>query len=736
MNNPTTQEIKNWWLLSLIGMVLSVQALAMTMKVIGFLPMYMYLGIWLAFFIMGQLIASVIFNDRGRRSIAEKDLYAFLLVEAILTFLILSALVKMIFYDYKVEMAQRVFDVLLIFAVLDKLFWPQIKLTANQVYSLVIDRANANTLKQILLIIGTVGIGLIIFVPDHARVLARMYVGEQFHHYDDFIMAPGWAALNGHILDWDQISEYGTGMPYILSKIAAWMGGFSYEHVFLIIMTMTMVYYIVLFWFSQYWFNSIALGLAVMLWGIRVQMFHPGTYPFVLTYPSATVVRYFFDIFVMFTIYRHLQSGRQIWLLAAGALSGFSVFYVDSTGVFLLAAFYAYLACLLMMPYTRRMLYQKREDLAALGVYVLLPLLVALLFFGRVAGEHLLTSQFWHNFSETVEYFLSGIGTYPIYENFKYHNFWAGLVGLIIPAVWILTIMYVGAMCYFKKFSRRHILIIVICIYGLGVNHYYIARAVLTSYYVTGLPFVFVCGYWLKLLFWQWPQRRRFNAIVISLAMSLYALVTNHNFMAYPNIFNWSHNPMVDFLTAQPLPADLSSYFEHLNRNDPPELKLPTNSLGQTDEELYIEQSFPSDDDLVAYYHQDFDFSQDAQLIQALTPPGASVAVISSFEIKILIQADRGPFFYYFPLINSRPKHMRVMPINFLHTSRERFNQKAINQLQAAQPEYVFLEKIFLYNFPKAYADKPENIIPIVSYVREHYTPFKAGEYLVAMKRR
>ena len=144
---------------------------------------------------------------------------------------------------------------------------------------------------------------------------------------------------------------------------------------------------------------------------------------------------------------------------------------------------------------------------------------MAFVFFIDVAGQHLLTAQFWHNFSETVEYFLSGIGTYPMYENFKYHNFWAGLMGFIIPAVWVFTMIFVAGMCYFKKFSRRHIFIIVVCIYGLGLNHYYIARAVLTSYYVDAMPFIFVCGYWLKLLLWAWPPRLRRKALMVSLAI-------------------------------------------------------------------------------------------------------------------------------------------------------------------------------------------------------------------------
>jgi hypothetical protein len=738
MSKPVQTSLKNWWLLSVLALCLSIQALLLMMKMINFiqpqLPL-VWLGCWLVLFILGQIGIAVFYkHNSGNGRILESKLRPFLITEAILTFFLLSALVKMIFYDYKGEMANRAYSVLLVLAVLNKFFWPYIKKMALGAYGFIRTRISAKILNLLISVGGAMLMAGIVFVPNHERVLARIYVGEQFHHYDGFIMAAGWAAFNHHIMDWDQISQYGLGMPYVFAQLCHWMGAFSHDHVFLIIMSATMIYYTLMFVFALRWFKSAVLTLAVMLWGIRVQMFHPGDYPFVLTYPSATVIRYFFDIFVMAAIFRHLQQGNFRWLLFAGALSGFAVYYMDSTGVFLLCSFYAYLLCLLIMPYTRSMLYQKPGDIVALGGYVVLPLLVAFGLFWSVAGQHLFQALFWHNFFETVEYFLSGIGTYPMYENFKYHNFWAGSVGFIIPAVWVFSIIYIGAMCYFKKLSRRHIFVIVICVYGLGINHYYIARAILTSYYVTALPFVFVCGYWLKSLFWAWPRHMRQRAVIIALAVSAYALVTNHNFMAYPNIFNWSRNPMVDFLTAQPLPADLSTYFYHLNRNDTEDLKLPANSLGLTDEALYTENDFATDNDLIRYYRQDFDFSKDAALIQSLTAPQERVALISTFETKILIQAERPPFFYYYPLINSRGKHMRSMPISFLHTNSERFNAKAIDQLREARPEYVFLEKIFLYNPPKAYADKPENIIPIVAYVRGHYMPATVGEYLVVMK--
>ena len=48
-------------------------------------------------------------------------------------------------------------------------------------------------------------------------------------------------------------------------------------------------------------------------------------------------------------------------------------------------------------------------------------------------------------------------------------------------------------------------------------------------------------------------------------------------------------------------------------------------------------------------------FTKDAQLIASLTAHSDEVPLISGFETEMLMQANRKPFFYYFPLFISRP---------------------------------------------------------------------------------
>ncbi len=669
----------------------------------------------------------------------------FVITEFVLTTLLICAAVQTVFYDYRITLAQRALWAVAAVCVLNKFTWPWVSATVQAVYRLFVDPTNRAILRKALQLFGLVLIFMVIDVPSPQRLSAHMYLGEQFHHHDIFVLAPGWAAYKGHIMDVDHISQYGVGMPIVFASICRLMGGFSHAHVLQIIIWGSLIYYTAFFIFTGLWLRSWLLAVLVLLLGMRVQMFHPGVYPFVLTYPSATVMRYFFDIFFFLLLWRHLKSLRPAWLLAAGVLSGWACFYTDSTGLFLMGTFYFYLLLLFVRQETRL-----RSGILFLAL--ILPVATAGALFYGAAGKAVLTHQFWSNWLETTDYFLSGIGTYPMNESFKYHMFWPGLIGFVIPLVYVWTILWVGSLWLIPRFhsgstlskvegltgqcSRWQILAIAWSAYGLGLDHYYIARSLLTSYYVNGLALMLVAGYWIKMLVTRLSVKQRYPILFSGLALALYALVTNHMFMAYPNRLNLSHDPLVDPLVAQPLPADLSSYFFHISRKDPEELKMPTNSLEETNEQLFTERDVPSEDVLTWYYHKDFDFSRDAQMISSLTKPNERVALISDFEVKILIQADKAPFFYYFPLISSRPKHMRTLPLNFLHTSTNKFNQTAINQLAKDKPQYVFLERIFLEGQPPpAYLAKAENMWFIVQYVLDHYRLDRTGQYLAVMKR-
>jgi hypothetical protein len=654
-----------------------------------------------------------------------------IIVETLITFLLLSALFKMVIYDYRNQLATNAYHVLLVLAVLNKIFWPLIENAGKTIDAFLTSQRNARTLRILgdCLMVGL--IAAMIYLPDPEAVLAKIFVGEQFHHMNHFIMAPGWAYVSGCVLDVDVISRYGIGFPMVLSTLAKWMGGFSHLNILRVIMWVCIFYYVLSYLFLRVWLKSFTLAAAAILIGIKVQMFYTLTLPQPLTYASGTPVRFVCDIFFMFCIWGHLCTRRWIYLWLAAASCAAALFYMMETGLYLTAAFGGYLMMHALIPILRREVLGKfKGQMAAALCMLSVPFEVFLLLWLAV-GKHVLTASFWHNTFEFSQYFTKGLFMGSWWGGLQYGQFWDLLIGFAFPILYILTILIVGTLCVLSKISKKHLMVVVLCFYGLGAHHYYIAMATTNNYYMRGLPFVFVCFYWIRLGVYRLPRDMRLRVGMAVMIFSAYALWTNHHYLSYPNMFNFSRNPMVDPLVAEELP-DRKSYLFHKVWDIPENLKLPLNSLGQKDEGL--RRDFATDDELKAYYHQENNFSDDTQLIQSLTGPQEPVALIGSYEIEMLMQSNRKPLFYYFSMTFSRPLRMRNFGAAEIFTHGQL--KKLIGQLQGAPSPYVFMERIFLNrNVPAEYYHDNPGLMGLLDYVNNHYQPYRYGKFLVALKR-
>ncbi len=682
--------------------------------------------------IVGQIIALKIFQKKFRDERLLAQLKTFAAVEGMLVFFILSALFKTVIYDDRPQLAHTAYDVLLVLAVLNKIFWIPVRNFGYALYEFLMNERNALSFKMLADFLFPILIFVLLYLPDSAAVMARMFIGEQFHHYDSFIMAPAWAYTSGNILNIDQVSQYGVGMPAIISQLTKLFGGFSYLNVFLVILWGCIIYYLIWFWFLRRWYKSAAMAILAMLVGIRIQMFHTGVFPFIFALPSATVIRYWFDALFFVMMFLHLQKNRSVFLWLAAVISGVATFYMFSTGIYLIVCLYAYLLCHLLIPHLRRFVYHSPRDFIPLLGYGALALGTTLALTWLTVGKYLWSAEYWHNMNEFLQYFVSGAGAMPIFGSLKEHNFLASSIGFLIPAVYVLSILLIFSLCFFNKMERENLLVILLCINGLGLNQYYIMLSAITSYYTTGLPFIFVAGYWLHMFLKHLNETRRKKILLTLIILSMYALITNHNYLAYPNMINVCRNPLLDRLVAQRIP-DGRAYFNHLYVIYSESFKLPKNSLGEVNEDLRVEENFISQEELKAYYHQEFDFTEDALLIQKLTELQKKVPLISAFDIKILMQANRRPFFYHFPLAISRPMHSRMFPNTGMYTTTAL--KKVISQLEQEKPEYIFMERLYLNReVPQYYYYFTPALLSLLDYVHQHYEPFSYGKYLVAMK--
>lgn len=543
-------------------------------------------------------------------------------------------------------------------------------------------------------------------------------------------MGPAWGYMSGQALDVDIISEYGIGIVVTISRLAQFFGGFSYEHVMSVMVLGTILYYIGWYMLIRRWFGSLLLALAAILLGIKWQMFHPGVYPFVFTYASATPMRFVYDVIYFWCLWMHLQTGRKSWLMGAGAACGFGIYYMTSEGIYGTASFGAYILLLLASTNWRQYFRLRLRD----ACLIFLPFGVALFLLALTLGPHIASAQFWNNIGEFINYFLSGFGLEPMYKTLLDHKYLESLMGFVLPMGYLLSLLILLSRVFLNFSLKEEWLAIVLCFYGLGTYHYYIARSTGTSYYAMILPFVFVLGFWIKMAINTLKENRRMPVRLILLGAVTWALITNHMFLAYPNILNLSSHPLTDPKVALTLP-DGNPYFNHLFRNFNPALKLSINSLGGTQEEMLAEGDFADDNDLVDYYEKHSHFTRDVQLISSLTAHSEEVPLISSFETRILMLAHRKTFFYYFPLLISRPMTMHSFEVCSLYTTEQL--AKTLNKFERVKPRYVFMERIFMVNeVPQAFLFQYPSLIPLINYVRTHYELVAQGEYLVALRRK
>ncbi len=665
-------------------------------------PVLMLFWSWFGFVALATMGCALL-RDRVKPS-AQLNTYA--AAEMIITFLIVSAEFKLIIYDNSPQLALRAWYVLMGLAVLVKI----VKIGGR-----IIACPPLSDFLAIAFIV------LLIYVPDVPSLVALSFIGEQWHHLDFFVMSPGVGIAHGLKPYVDVMSQYGVGIPITLTKLSQALGSFDYVPMLSLIIALVMIYYVMAYVFVRWWLGSAWLALAAVVVAIRVNLMHFGVSPLVWIYPSASPLRSYWDILFFIAMLAYVRYTKTWMLMTAAFLSGVAVWWMTSTGLVLAVT----LATALLLLALRRQI----TVMTALLAGAVCAATAFALFFLSV-GESVLSSTFWSNMISYMQHFAKGHGggMLPMYESFKYRYWWSGFMAFAIPLSYLLTALWVGVLWWLRKIESKHILVILLCVYGLGQYSYFIVRSAQTSYYVVALPWVWVMCFWIHAV-WQ----KHTNITMALAAVALYALFTNHNFISYPNALNWSKNPLVDPLVIQRFP-DRQGYFNHQVKAIKEADKLPVNSLGNQEEMILTEDNFSSTAQLKEFYRRESDFMQDAQLIRRLVGQGQKVALLGSFETALLMQANRAPFFYHIPLVSSQPMRLRYIPADASHSPT--FLQDTLNQMEQGKPEYIFVERVMLTDpLPEAVRKNNPSITAILDYIKQHYTPAQQGQYLVALKR-
>jgi len=563
------------------------------------------------------------------------------------------------------------------------IFWPEVKNFFGRLNRWVLVPKKVSIARRWFDILLPVLMVILLWPADMHKMLAHIFAWDNFFHFDFFVMSPGWAYLHGLHINMDVNSNYNVVMPAFLSTLAKCFGGFTYENVLRWVVILTLAYFVAAWGFLRYWLGSSLLAAFGFLLAIKLMMFHWGVLPVLWRFPSATPVRYLFDLVPMFFIYKHAVTGREKFLWLAAASTGLMIAFMSEVGVYLTVAFYAYGFMLMTIPATRRVFLRTVGIRRIIGL-VLLPGLCAFLLLWMVEGKSVWGNIFWANTTEYARLFLNGFGSLPYSDGLADKQFFAFCMGFVIPAVYVLTVMIIGSLLYLGQIEIEQAFIVYLCIYGLGMYHYFVYRSAVTSYYVVCLPFVFVLCFWVqqmvKILSAKW-QRIALSVLVI---LTFGSLVTGYLFTFYPNILNLA-------------------------------------GLDLTQE--------------VNLYQHEFNFDGDVALIDHLTAPDERVALVSSYETGILMQANRRPFFYFFPMVYSEPmENLDFKGTELLTVDRLK---KTLGQLEEEKPMYVFVEKKLISGqLPVAYYQHYQSLAILIEYLIKQYQPVAQGQWLWALKRK
>ncbi len=481
------------------------------------------------------------------------------------------------------------------------------------------------------------------------------------------------------------VTPYGIGMPFVVGTVSQWLGGFSYEHVLLVLMMFTILYFIGCYILLRVWLKNTFLAMAGVLLAIKWQMFHYGADPIIWKYPNGTVVRYFFDIVFFILIFMHGRSKNNGYLALAALCSGFSVFYVSDCGIYQLVTYFAYLGILLILPEYRKILYISPRDLVRAGALIALPIITILLCLKSVLRDHLWDPILWQNMGEQISLFVQGFGALPVALNFTDGNAFSFLFGCCILFAYLLAIFIpVGKFYRAQEIKHDELFAALIGVYGVLIFHYYICQAAAARYFCTSILFILLICYGVHqyLKSSSIKERAKVSAFLALIAFLL--LFSTRLFIQYPSVFSFHWDAYR---------VDRAKMADHLPKK------------------------------------------KDIDLIKQLTSSEERVCLFASNETLILMEADRRPFLYYFPLFESKNPARKEFGGMYLFTNQRL--KRTIHQLNIEKPKHVFIEKkIYMGKLPAIYYRNYESLTVILADLYSNYDQVQEGENIIALQRK
>lgn len=390
------------------------------------------------------------------------------------------------------------------------------------------DRAHAPLRWHLADVLVPVAVLAVLYVPGWRRLAGNAFAGEEFLHIDYFAMASARAFDAGVALGTTMHVYYGVGWALILSKLPL-VGTLSYGEFVRLEVVYGCVYFVAVYALLRILVGNWRWAATGTALAVLVQLFAGYTTELVLwRFPSATVLRWAFDVWFFLACLQYLRTRRPAWLVAGGVLVGLALLCVTDSGSYLALSAVFFWACLWRLSPRPPALLRLGVQAGAAGL--------AVLFLGlQVASRWTAFSgAFWEGWLENLRMTGAGATLQPMTAMVDRRPllWFALMVSTYLVVVGYTVTRFVGG-----RLSERTVLLGTVAVYGLFTMLYFVGRSNELNLFRPAVPFVIVAvGGAATLLAGRRARPALTRLPAVALAFALIAVVLHPGVRVYPGL--------------------------------------------------------------------------------------------------------------------------------------------------------------------------------------------------------
>jgi len=365
------------------------------------------------------------------------------------------------------------------------------------------------------------------------------------HHYH-FFLGPVNDILHGKFLMVNTESQYGILLTLFLTVIFKYLLPLSYANLYLVVMAVTIVYYLFLYIFLRKIhhsriFTSLALLSIFAAHILALNTYNPPHETY--AYPSVTPLRFIFDIPIFLLLLHFITTQKYKFLYLASALAGVAVFYNFEIGISCAITVFAFIGITFIFsvsPFAARL---KHACMA--GIIMLITMLVVGSMVSLLA--HTITGQWpeWMQLLYHARIHGTGFMAMPLPKGPHYYYFVLTVYAAILLAAVIQK--------FYKIVHPLTHLFAAMAIYGLLIFHYYLNRSHTNNLFVIIVPAMILLSMILKFA-WQrtqqsWQNKHSnpslvFYTTLIAGVVGIYILLGAYQMQTFAKIATQRYSPL------------------------------------------------------------------------------------------------------------------------------------------------------------------------------------------------